>query len=347
MGFKKIPKLHTAWSTTIVVFGVLLFLQTSTLYAQVALSGTNLEALQIKVDPEFPAPQQEVAATISSNIVDLDRAKINWKVDGEPVAATGSAKRINFVANDLGENTRLTVTVQTAEGKTLSKEMVLKTATLDLLWEADSYTPPFYKGKGLATVGSNIKVVAVPDIRNSAGRKLSNDELIFIWKQANRVVSSASGRGKSSAVFPGPELYKDFDVMVEVSSLDQTAGAVNRLVLAPQMPQIHLYEFHPTLGSRIERALETSTDLPGGEISVIAEPYFFAGESKNNRSLSYEWSLNKEPVKNPSADPSLIVLRTNTEGGAAQVEVTIKHLSRIFQQASRTFGITFGSESSF
>jgi len=304
----------------------------------------SLEALQLRVDPQFPGPGQEVTATLSSNLIDLERSKITWEVDRKIIKTEGGAKQITFRANGVGETTQVGVTVTTSDGQVLDKELILSTATLDLLWEADSYTPAFYRGKGLPTPGSRVTVTAVPDVRNSAGRKLTNDELVFMWRQGSRIIAEASGRGRNSATFPGPELYRDFDLIVEVTSIDMTTGAVNSLTLPARMPQLLLYESHPTLGIRLEKALTEQTELPGGEISVSAQPYFVSAESTTDSALRYTWSLNGETVANPSADRSLIVLRANGAGGSAEVGVTIEHVFNIFQQARKAFGINFVGE---
>lgn len=309
--------------------------------AQAPLQIPGLETLVLEVSPEYPAPGQRITATISSTVINLDQSTISWTLNGSSAVPAQERKRLSFTAGEVGSTATVRVTVRTNDGQLLTEQRTLRPAALDLLWQATSYTPPFYRGKGLPASGSDLTVTALPDIRTASGRRLSADELIFTWKQNGRILGAFSGRGKDTVTLPGPEIYKNFDIIVDAISLDQSVGASARLTLRPATPRVLFYESHPTLGVRFEEALGDTFEIPGGEVMVSAQPYFFETRSPSERAVQYRWNLNGSEVKNPSSDQSLIVLRPTGAGGEARVSLSAKHLTSLFQKAQRAFTVSF------
>ena len=313
--------------------------------AQISLPGVTsakIEQMVLKISPTSPGPGQTVTAEVTSTAVDLSRSSITWTLNEKPITTSGSATKISITAPPtVGAKTSITATARTNDGQTITREQTFSTAALDLLWEAESYTPPFYKGKKLPAAGSSITVTVLPDLYDKSGSKLPPNELVYTWKQGSLVVSGVSGRGRSTATFPGPEFYKSFDVIVEVSSTDQSVNALGRLTLEPVSPMTLLYESHPTLGIRFERTLTGTVELPGGEIVVSAQPFFFGSEMPSDDNIRYIWSLNGAEVQNPSDDGSTIVFRAEGEGGRAEIGLSTEHLTKVFQQAQKSLSINF------
>lgn len=300
------------------------------------------ETVVLRIDPSSPAPGQSVTAEITSTVIDLDRSTITWIVGGKKAPIPAGSKTLTFTAGTAPNSaTTVTVVVRTSDGQNITKQQEVRNGALDLLWEADSYTPPFYKGKGLPGAGSSITVTALPEMRDARGNRLNPNDMVFTWTQNSMVVPNASGRGRNTATFPGPEFYKEFDVIVEASTLDQSMNVLNRLTIAPFSPKIIFYESHPTLGVRFENAFSENADLAGGEITVTAQPLYFASASTRDRQLNYRWNLNGSEVQNPSVNQSTIVLRADTEGGTAEVGLNVTHTSKSFQQGQRSFTINF------
>lgn len=329
----------------LLVFPVLFFVFTPTATAQITLPGEQVpgvEQLVLRVNPSSPGPGQTVTAEVTSTLIDLNNSIISWIVNGATFPTPQTSTKISLTApSTMGAKLTIKVVVKADGGLSLSREQTIRTGALDLLWEADSYTPPFYKGKALPAAGSNITVNVLPDLRDDSGKKIPVSDLVFTWKQNSLVVQGVSGRGKNVATFPGPEFYTPFEVWVEVASLDQSIQALGALTLEPFMPNIIFYESHPTLGIRFEEAITDTLELGGGEVSIAAQPFYFAGTNANSPQLTYQWVLNGANVPNPNVNKNLIVLRADTEGGAANVGLGVKHLSKIFQEASKNFMVNF------
>ena len=50
---------------------------------------------------------------------------------------------------------------------------------IDLFWEADTYTPPFYRGHSQVSAESEVEVVADAYIYDRTGKKLPDNQLNF------------------------------------------------------------------------------------------------------------------------------------------------------------------------
>jgi hypothetical protein len=91
---------------------------------------------------------------------------------------------------------------------------------MTLLWQAnDAYVPPFYKGKALLTEGSDVKIVAMPEIKSGSGT-INPKNLTYSWKKDYTNDPDGSGYGIHSYVF-----MSDFLEPVSVLDLRPSASA--------------------------------------------------------------------------------------------------------------------------
>src|SRR3990167_4013379 len=82
-----------------------------------------------------------------------------------------------------------------------NQALAQNTNQVNLLWEANTYTPPFYRGHSAVTPGSEVTVVADAYLYDGRGNKLDDASLNFDWRKDNRAISSASGLGGKTLVF--------------------------------------------------------------------------------------------------------------------------------------------------
>ena len=54
-----------------------------------------------------------------------------------------------FTAGSLGKTQKVTVNGVENDGTSITQSISVMPASIDLIWQAHSYTPPFYKGKAL------------------------------------------------------------------------------------------------------------------------------------------------------------------------------------------------------
>ncbi len=301
------------------------------------------EYLDLKTSPSNPGPREMVQVTIESYLSDLSKATISWSVNDKQTKRGIGEKSFSFQNGSSGETTRLKVSILTNEGSLVERELMFIPVGVTILWEADTYTPPFYKGKALMAPQARVRVVAIPDVAN-ARNALNAGNLVYVWKKDGSAVSEASGYGKNSFSFSGPKPYGNTRVGVQVSSLDDTINSEMRIDLPLTNPFILFYEDHPLLGTWYNRSLIADLSLRKKEFSVKAEPFFFSNEVGDALTLVYNWSLNGERVTNPGRT---ITLRNEAgEKGDSSLTLSMYGIKQTFQSAGRSLTINFAIDES-
>src|SRR3989338_2837562 len=270
------------------------------------------DIILLEISPENPRPQELVRASIESFSIDLDRAsQITWFLNGEVVNRGVGVKEITFNAGSLGSRSFVEVIVQSIERGTVNKSITIRPTEVDLLWQADSYTPLLYKGKALPASDTEITIIAIPQFINSNGRKLKTNELIFTWEKDGKILSRESGRGKNT--------------------------------IKIRVPKIIFYENDPIFGIKYEKAITNTFNLLNKEVMITAHPYFFSSRERISSDFDYLWKVDGSKVSGSPDDESSIVLRQESEGeGAVKIAFSIQNINRILQSAQSSFSVIFG-----
>lgn len=302
---------------------------------------TLVSDISIKTDPEYPGPNETVTATVTGYLTDLNRSTIGWSVNGKVLDRNIGKKTFSFQSGDSGKTTTLTVTIVTRDNEYIKKELSFTPMGITMLWEADTYTPPFYKGKSLLTPEARVRVVAIPDADSAAGT-IRASNLIYRWWKNGRLSESASGYGKNSFSFTGPLPYGEMGIRVSVSSVDSALRSEKGINLPISKPFVLFYENHPLLGVLYNHPLDTELSLTKKEISVNAEPYFFSNEISGVPAVSYGWSLNGNTVSNSG---NILTLRNEAgASGSSALTLTVRGIKKAFQSASLSLKIRFTAD---
>ncbi|MEK7538709.1 MAG: hypothetical protein AAB552_02615 [Patescibacteria group bacterium] len=307
--------------------------------AQIRINAIR-DYLEITTSPKYPKPNELVRITIESYLTDLNKATLAWSVNGDVVTQGIGKKTFSFNNGASGKTTRVSVLIRTNGGEVVVKEFSFSPIGVTILWEADTYTPPFYKGKPLASAQSSIRAVAIPDTGN-AKNILGAGNLVYVWKKNGNNVSEASGYAKNSFTFTAPKPYDEASVGVQVSPIDSnTVKSETRVNVPLSNPFVMFYEKHPLEGVRYDRPLGTKFALSGKEVTLRAEPYFFSNESGNKSTLSYQWSLNGKKTSNQGRTITL----KNDKGvkGDSTISIAIHGITQTFQSGSKSIMLHFG-----
>ena len=120
----------------------------------------------------------------------------------------------------MGEKTTVVATIALFDGD-LNETIVIKPSVIVVLWQANnSYVPPFYKGKAMPSPDSEIKVVALPQIKNSSGF-VDPKNMTYTWKKDYTNNPDGSGYGKNSFTYVNDYLEDLNNIGVTVSTVDQ------------------------------------------------------------------------------------------------------------------------------
>lgn len=301
--------------------------------------------LLIKVTPTTPSPYEEIVIEIESFITNLDRAEITWLVDGDTRLSGVGIKKLRIVVGDLGEETSVSIIIDTQEGNRIVKQLSFLPALVDLVWEADTYTPPFYKGKPLISSDNTLSIIALPQLTIDGRSFLNPKNLVYTWSRDRRILGSESGFGKQTLVIDGPSIFQDTIISVEVSSLDTSLRAHKTISITPQDPEILFYEKHPLRGILYNKALVGTFTLYSDEFVLRAEPYFMSNkDSKNN--LEYNWTLDGKKITSVGNEQEITIRQT--EGtGMSTIALEINNIRKFLQGARSSLTLRFGLKKEF
>lgn len=305
------------------------------------------DPVQYAVAPETPGPNSPVSIEIGGVGSFLGNATITWKKDGAVVLQDTGATRYNFTTNAIGKATIIDITIQSPTQGTIAKQLVFNPSAVNLVWEADTTVPPFYKGKALYSAGSPLRVVAMPVVL-IGGSRVAASALSYQWSVNDQLLSGASGLGRSTLSFVGDQLNNS-----EVASVDVYYGAAKvargEVVVPAVTPQLVLYERDPLRGLILDIAFPSTINLLGKEMTVQAVPFYFSNRDSANGSLQYAWLLNGQDATGPDADRGILTLRQTGSGtGAAQIEVSLQDYNSdtFIQNASAALTLLFGTSGS-
>ncbi|MBI4093865.1 hypothetical protein HY417_02785 [Candidatus Kaiserbacteria bacterium] len=322
---------------TIIVFGA------ATTKAQSTLDLIFGADLAIDVSPAHPTPGERVLAKVHSTLIDLSATELTWSVNGKTIAAGIGITDVDVAAGKLGSEMRLTVTALEAGLEFASAEAFIRPVELDLVWESDSYTPPFYRGRALPSAETNLRLETIPRFIRSDGSSVATRDLIFTWKRGGYVMQSVSGRGKSTAVIESPSLFGADTISVEVKTSDGTLVGERSVRIASRTPHIALYQIHPVLGITYHRAFLEENLIPETEATFSAAPYFAEARHADDSTLRYQWKIHGIEIQNDEARPSTITINAENSSGEALVELFLTHATNLFLDTTDSWNFIFNS----
>ena len=312
-----------------------------------AIAQTLPDPVQYAVAPETPGPNSPVSIEIGGVGNFLGNAAITWKKDGVVVLQGAGAIRYNFTTNAIGKATTIDILIQSQTQGTISKQFVFNPSAVNLVWEADTTVPPFYRGKALYSAGSPLRVVALPVVIVGNSRIAAN-ALSYQWSVNDQLQPAMSGLGRSSISFTGDQLNA-----AEIISVDAYYGAAKvasgEVTVPASEPQLVLYERNALRGLILDVAFPSTITLVGKEITVQAVPFYFSRPNSTSGSLQYAWQLNGQEATGPNAQDGILTLRQTGSGdGAAQIAVTLQdyNADTFIQSASTALNLLFGSSAS-
>ncbi|MDE2071363.1 MAG: hypothetical protein KGI70_01350 [Patescibacteria group bacterium] len=308
-----------------------------------ALAQAVPDPVQYVVAPETPLPNQTVEIEVQGVGGFVGDANITWRQNGTVASQGIGQSTYTFAVGPLGTRTVIDVTVDSATQGTIVHEFVFNPSQVNLLWEAQTTVPPFYRGKAMYSAGSTLRVVAYPIVFEGSSRVPSN-QLSYHWSEGDTPLTASSGTGRSTLVLAGDELQAQEDISVDVydGTLKVARGEIS---IPAQNPAVYIYESDALRGVVYDRTIPANIALNAKEITVKAEPFYFDSASARGGALSYDWQLNSEPISGPDAQRGILTLRQSGAGaGQAQLSVAIQNTrsNQFVQNASAALTILFG-----
>ncbi|OGG52962.1 hypothetical protein A3C20_03785 [Candidatus Kaiserbacteria bacterium RIFCSPHIGHO2_02_FULL_55_25] len=308
--------------------------------AQFLIPGAE-SALSVSFSPQYPAPDSNVTLTLQSSLYDLDSSSVTWTVNGKEATSGDAATPVNVKTGPLGSKTDVRADITGPNGSASATATIIP-SSVDLLWESDSYVPPFYSGRALPSAGSRVRLVALTHFVRPGGGEIPADQIVFTWTKDSEVLGDSSGRGKSSITVDGPTLFGTETIVVEAASLDGSIAGQALIRIPDTEPKLTLYENHPLFGVLYHQALGATTFVPKNEMSFTAVPYFASAVSSGDVGLQYEWRVNQSPITtSPTHGNEITVNAASSTGLMALINLSLTHVSNYFLSAAGSWSVTF------
>ena len=206
--------------------------------------------------------------------------------------------------------------------------------SIDILWQGEGYTPPFYQGRTLWSSQSRITFLAIP-------QSLANPaNLTYKWTKNGTVLGKINGVGRNTLTFVDSILSKPQTVKIDILSGQNTLLASASIVVTPISPTLVVYENNPLYGFMFHKETVGTYQLQEKEITFTIFPLFFSALSRPDPALDYEWRTN---IGGEAETRNSVTYRTpDNAAGSSQVEVRASHKDKILQSSSKSFLIEFG-----
>ena len=302
---------------------------------------TSGGSLVATVRPSSPAPNENITINLAGYGYKIDQADIIWYLNDTEVQKGTGLKSYTFTNGDLGETSVITILLRTKEGRVIAKNMTFIGAEVDLLWQANTYTPNFYSGASLPTSGSMVTVTAIPQIKNiTTGEIVPSNDLIFTWKKDYKNLVADSGVGKNSISFRTGLFPNSHNVEVTVSSANSSIEAYKKITIPIYEPELIIYPHKPLTGPVTTKTIGNSYTTNDNEESFIVEPYFWPNDQLENNGTIFSWQINNEVVSSTiSPEDRILNTEIGGSGGSANINIRVSSLLNRFLQNQKSFTI--------
>jgi hypothetical protein len=296
--------------------------------------------ISMNVLPSNPAPNADVNISLNSYVNNLDIVLITWSVNGKNILSGIGKKIFSTKAGAPGTATVVTATIALPDG-IVTNTVTIRPSVMVLLWQADdSYVPPFYKGKAMPSPDSEVKVVAMPEIKTVSG--LANPQnMTYSWQKDYTNNVDGSGYGKNAFIYVNDYLQDTNNISVTASTVDQQYSVDASVDIGTTQPKILFYKNDSALGTVWDNALTDSHKIQGPEI-VQAAPYFISPAEIQNPRLIWNWFINDEMVDVLGFQKNLMPLIAQAGlSGISTLKLELSNQDKVFETASKEINIEF------
>ncbi len=300
--------------------------------------------IALELSPENPGPGDTVTITARSLLLDLDTMTLTWFKDGKVFEQGAGGTSISLTAPPLGNSTEISLLVLENGVERARESATIRPVEIDLLWEANSYAPPYFRGRSLSSAGTQLRFEAQPHFIRANGSRVSNGDIVFTWKRNGYVIQNVSGRGAARAVIDAPALFGADTISLEARSVDGTFRGEESVNIPSREPELVLYEDHPLFGVMYYRALSSDASLPGEEISLVAVPYFADATYPNDGALIWEWKVNGNNIENDPDRPNEITIDARGSSGIARIDLALSHVTNLFLDSEGSWKLSLFGE---
>lgn len=210
--------------------------------------------------------------------------------------------------------------------------------SVDLIWQGETYTTPFYKGLALWTTESRVTLVAIPQGLGGASN------LYYKWTKNGTVLGNINGVGRNHISFVDPIISRPQEIKVEIISSDkETVLAGASTLIAPDTSSLAIYENDPLYGFMFHKETNGTYPLKNKEITFTMFPFFSSIDDRENNNLNYKWQTS-DTGGGAETGNSITYLGPEGVTGSAEIKASFSNTKNITQSAGKKFLVRFGTQ---
>lgn len=310
------------------------FLLTFGLAVDAQFSGNIMgEQLSITLEPAYPAPGEQIKASVDDFSINSQGSAITWTLNGEVLTEMSNRRSFSFTADPDGETMTIGLTLTSQAGQTMRASRTITPAYLDIIVEPITYSPPFYRGRTLPIFGSRVLLTAL--VHNQSG-PVDPSEYTYRWRFANEVVNEGPTLGGYKTLVTVPH-GRNITTAVEVTDSNNRTIARRIIQIPSANIDVEFYEISPLYGLST-RALQNNHPIVSNNTTIYAIPYNLDMYSTQN--LNTEWELNNRPADTSSNDPfEFSILRDGV--GSSEITFKIRNTIQLLQGDEHSVRVTF------
>ncbi|MEK7649809.1 MAG: hypothetical protein AAB367_02540 [Patescibacteria group bacterium] len=300
--------------------------------------------LGLKLDRTDLKPGNRVRISVETYSLNLGQSTVTWYHNGKRVSSGSGNASYSFVLGDLGTAENIRAVITTTAGDVYEVLKTVRPARIYITWGADSYTPPWYRGKTLPPPGAPIKIVAIPDFRIGT-TVLPTQDIIYEWliNDAPRTSSSgANGKGKNTFSFTtGSSASVEYKVTVRGKDARERIVHEESFTVRAHRPELVFYERDPLLGLKYWQALREFKAPSGKDLVIQFEPFNLHNQDLGR--LFYSWRVNSKKLANQN--PQSRIFRLSSEAGSVgsqSINISYENPDNIFMRGSAQVTVKVG-----
>ncbi len=291
-------------------------------------------SIYLESAPQYPEPNSAVTVSLNDYSVDALGATIFWYINGIEQTSAKNSRSIEVPTYTLGSEEIVKVVLTRPGSPDLSSSLTISPVVIDLIVEADTHVPVFYKGRTLPSKDSPMRVIAlVHDVSGSI-----KNEYTYKWSAGDSVLFGGPLKGKNIINYTMPH-FTDSEITVQVFDTKGNTVGKKTVSIGAVDPQLYFYEYSSLRGLS-ERAASNQLPFIGDEMTLFGEPYFINAHMDEGEA-TFEWMIDNNPTTPNISAPNAVTLSRTGEGGSATILLRIVTLSSIPQFVSKQLQLIF------
>lgn len=324
-----------------IIYTILIFSIIAPSISLAALIGQPMGGtLLFDITPKNPGSLTDVTLKISSYDIDIKSSSIKWYLNNKIEKEGVGINSFSFRTGNEGKNNSIRVVAEN-NGKVIERTITINPASVDILFQADTYIPPSYKGKALPSPQSGVEIFATTNFITEKGIRIEGKDLVYEWTVNGKTVNNGKVPSKIKIIAP-TLLYKNI-VHVKVSTKDGSISAEKAINLASETTQLLFYQENSIEGTNYSKALDGLVKTNTKEIGLRVEPYFFSLPSSAEPELEFYWKLNDKNIYPSENSPKIMTLRNEATTTVESIlSLNIRNIKHVFQEAWGSLSIESG-----